>query len=236
MFILYNVECLSPPEGISLSDYVRHLFRSSMTDEARKDTLFRLTYRLAYKRLKQLENLMPVEDSISLMSIAFMLSYNNYIDKDGSSFVAYYLKAIGMQVYIARFGKYRFSREDREFLCKTEKGFMYIDQPSLESKDYDLDFLRSREDVSDGILLTELYNVIYDILDKMFLGYDWRRSPKSKLLYTDYLNSILSEETIHQYDLALKYDISYSSARHIICRYHNRLRRILKNYMEGLSQ
>lgn len=219
---MYNIDILQLPKGRTSNEYIRELYNNAKTPmeiEEAKEKIFRLTYRYGLKELKKYKDLIGEEDAISVMSIAFMETYNRYDPSIEGSFLGYYGKTIRARVLRDVYGKYADYPEARE-LVNTIKNNTSSYNRLIEDKEGKhnelIDTFSSNYNLEEDVETKELKNILFDIIDRKI---DIPSSRKGKLhadIFKAFITSRLEDNGITTNDIGEIYGMTGNNVRKLI--------------------
>ena len=219
---MYSIDILQLPKGRTSNEYIREIYNNAKTPmeiEEAKEKIFRLTYRYGLKEVKKYKDLIKDDDAISVMSIAFMKTYNNYDPSIEGSFLGYYSSAIRTTVLRDVYGKYVNTADDRE-LVTTFKNNTSSYNNLVEDKEGKcnelIDTFSSDYNLEEDVENRELKAILFDIVDRKI---DIPSSRKGKLhadIFKTFITSRLEDNGITTDDIGEMYDMTGNNVRKLI--------------------
>ena len=220
---MYKIQLLKTPKGVKLNDHIKDLYLNAPREEA-KDKIFRLTYYIAIEELHKYKHLIPIEDALGELSVAYIKTFNNFDPhNEKASFLNYYKLAIRSEVITAKFRKYKNDGDTRELCMRMENNFEYLDEPS-ENKDGREtttlgETIPSPVNVECSILNKNTRDKVREIANKAFDIYNKKSDEKYRSIFVTYMVSATTDDPLNGKDLARLYNMSYYNIRRMIIRY-----------------
>lgn len=226
---MYKIPSFIVPEGYKVGEYALLLcrdIREGNNVEDAKDKLFRMTYPIMLQEVKKYKNIAPVSELVSDLSLAFMRTLNRFDPyREGTSFINYYKRALYSEIIQNNFGKYKNNEQDKK-LKRTFEGTI----ASLDDKLYDKNDAETGtwhdliEDINadiDADLLEEDYkNTVHVVINKVFnKRRQGKKSDNPKLMFTDYVDSIMNDAGIKNLEISAKYNVGKTAVSNTITKY-----------------
>lgn len=232
----YNIEVKEIPSSFSSHDeyheYLMCEIRNGKDVDKNIDLLFRSTYRLGYNKLKRWSGIEEDTDNLlSLMSIAFMKTVNNYTIKQNKSFCALYTVNIRNEISMEYY-----HRVEGERVLKNDCNklfFLSLDNDNDNENDgyYNIvnnKYLTTEEKIENKLICRQ----IFDIVDDLFIpekskGKTAKNLSRNKEIFITYLKNRMNDEKLSTDEIGFMFGINGSSARKIIREYKNKLKKEL---------
>jgi DNA-directed RNA polymerase specialized sigma subunit len=239
---MYEVPRYYITNGNTVSQETRRLMdniRQGIDVERSKDDLYKLTYPMALTELKRYENMGPMDELVSCMSIAFMKTVKNYDPEAGTvSFMNYYKRAIYSEVIIGMNGRYRSNPQLKrdfeanlgslEYQSENTNGTDHISVHEMVADDYWDGYFD--EKISYEGLIDDIRTCMYNVLYKKQIGRRVRTTTSdTKKSFERWIESMIRDEELTQQQVSDELSIGRSAVNNAVTKYMPRLREELKN-------
>jgi DNA-directed RNA polymerase specialized sigma subunit len=219
---MYKLNLIKTPHGKTLNGCIMDLYLNAPEEEA-KDKIFRMTYYIAMGELQKYKHLIPVEEAVGELSVAFMKTFNNFDPtKEGASFLNYYKLTIRSEILIAKFGKYRNSEEGRELLMRMNESIDSLDEPEENKDGREVktkgEVIPSGLNVEQAVLNKDLRNRVRAIGNAAFDSAK-RRTEEYRPIFLKYLETATTDDPMDAKDLARYFDVPYYNIRRMLIKY-----------------
>ena len=219
---MYNIDILQLPKGKTSNEYIREIYnnaKTSMEIEEAKEKIFRLTYRYGLKEIKKYKDLIKDDDAISIMSIAFMKTYNNYDPSIEGSFLGYYSSAIKSAILRDVYGKYANTADDRA-LVTTFKNNTSSYNNLIEDKEgkYNelIDTFSSDYNLEEDVETREWKDILFDIVDRKIDIPSSRNGKTHADIFKTFIAGKLEDSGITTDDIGKMYGMTGNNVRKLI--------------------
>lgn len=238
MYILKNVKV---PEGYKYSEYCTYLaneIRENRNKDENMDILFRLTYPKAISDVARYMNLMPLEDLEGYLPLAFMKTVMNFDPTLSTvSFMGYYRKVLRGDIINGYYGKYKYTPEKRDLKRRVDGTTTSINTPVIDTDGTDCgtyeDLLEDCFDIDKELLNADFIDDIMTAIDKVFdrnrKGANASIVSRPKVMFTDYIMSIINDEKVSMASIAEKHGVAKSTFSTVVYKYRGDFRRELYN-------
>ena len=232
-----NIERVQVPEGLSISQYIHQLMldiKRGIDVEENIDKVFKVSYPIAVTEALRYKESYGEELVLSVISIAFMKTFNNYnIQAENFSFLNYYRRAITTEIVWTYYGRYISTQEGKDLkrfydLCTSSLDDTITDKDGDETSVYSI-IPSNDPPIDKDILLRELIEDIYSSLDKVLGGKYATRSPVVRKAIIAFLENIIYDKGLTQVELGKSIGISRSYYSNIIYKYMPRLKQVLQD-------